>query len=100
VFWWLWEARGGVLFRGPPGQLPGHGICCLVAERGERGQEEPDKEMSWVCARVSTGAGSVRRREDGSRGSRSARGEKAELSPARCSTEHRLPGHGRERAGG
>jgi hypothetical protein len=82
------------------GALPGRGICCLAAERGERGQEEPDKEKSWVCARISRGVGRVRWREDGSKGSRSARGEKTKLSPARCWTYCRLPEHARERARG
>jgi hypothetical protein len=82
------------LIRERPGELPGRGIRCLATERGERGQEEPDKEKSWVCATVSRGVGRVRWREDGSRGSRSARGEKAELSPARCLSNRQPSGRG------
>jgi hypothetical protein len=61
------------------------GARCLAGVRGESGQKEYDKRRSRCCARVVTGSGRGRWREDGSRGGRSARGDKAERTPARCS---------------
>jgi hypothetical protein len=91
------RARGGVLFRGRPGELPGRGARCLAAERGERVQRDGDKERGGRRASKFTYARRGRWRRDRAGECRSARREDAKLMPAMCSTKRRLPGRGRVR---
>jgi hypothetical protein len=58
------------------------------ARRVHPGGREQEGERG--CARGVIGSGRGRWREDESRGGRSARGDKAEHTPARCSMQRRL----------
>jgi hypothetical protein len=97
---WLSEALGGVLYREWPGELPGRGIRCLAAERGESGQQEYDKRRRRCCDRGSARVGHGLWRGFRLGGSRLARGEVAETLHARCSMLCRLTEHGRGKLNG
>jgi hypothetical protein len=82
---------GGALTRGRP--MHYRGARCLAGVRGESGQKEYDNRTRRCCARGVTGSGRGSWREDGSMGGRSARGDKAERMPARCSMRCRHSEH-------
>jgi hypothetical protein len=89
---------GGALTRGRP--MHYRGARCMAGVRGESGQKEYDKRTRRCCARGFTGSGRGRWREDGSRVGRSARGDKAERMPARCSMQSCPSEQGRWQPGG
>jgi hypothetical protein len=72
----------------------------LVEVCSERGQECDDKKRDRGCANESKQAGCGLWREIMRGDGRVARGEDAQLMPARCSMQGRLPEHGRVRPRG
>jgi hypothetical protein len=87
------RSLGGALIRGWP--VSRRVFRCLAAGRGESGQRKGDKDRSGDCARGSKVTVEGLWRGDKQGGGRSARGEDADWTPARCLTLSQLREHGR-----